>query len=687
MKRTRTSSGSTFRIIAGIVLVLAVLVLAVYLFAPGKPPPPPRSSVRYEAPSRAARPAEQVSDNLAESLPAPLMRRTEQKVSDRPAVETEPAATTEEPPLQEITLKVSGVILSASGRQPLADITVAAAVFPAGIVFRENFPDNPQNWKSREMYGEGTTDADGRVSITIPLVLSDRETGICAIAASGKGFGRVLTQKSFSVSDSAEVEVTFELAMEGAAAIEGTVTVEGTGEGIPEIVVSAQGPGGTVKTATDQNGTYRITDLASGEYSVAVEFRETEFRPGKELPFKKIKISREGETVRNVDFSLERAGIVWGYVLSPEGAGVSRANVMLCTSDSPFSQMLTAMASPESVLNAFTQDDGYYELRGVPLNREWRLYATSPSHSPQLADPFVLTANADAVRIDIYLFSGSMIRGIVVDSSGQRVPDADVICAPAYGRLFQANEAPIAFRDGQSDAQGTFTITEIPPGEYQLLAVKEGYRRALRGVPVYSDGYSEITGVRLELESAEQGDHQIFGVVLDDRGQGLDGAQVRLVAGGDQPFEKITTTGGGGRFQFDSLAPGYYMLTVTMDGFSPVTVRRVRLDQETRVAMRRSATVRGVVRVRSGELPATYTVRAYLISDDQGRSGIPAVMSDQASNEAVFSDPSGAFQMQLNAGLWRLEAVAEGYAPARVEITVQSGQILDGVELVLNESG
>jgi len=684
--KRRTSSGSTIRIIGGLVLVLAVLVLAVYLFAPGKPPPPPRSAVRYEAPqSRDTAP--QPAENTAESLPGPLIRQTEVKPVSTASAERESAAAEKAEPTEAGTLTVSGVVVSGQGRQPLPDITVEVAVFDALMGMDERLGGDPAEWKKREMYGEGRTDAEGKVTISVPLTLLTRETGVCLIHAEGQGYGRVLSRKSFTVAEDQNAEVNFELSLDSESFIEGKVTVEGTGEGVPEIVVSAAGPAGTVKGTTDDQGSYRLTGLTTGEYSVAVEYRNTEYRPGKTLPFRKVKISRGGDTVRNVDFSLERAGIVWGYVLGPDGSGVGKANVMLCTSDSPFSQMLTAMSAPESVLNAFTQDDGYYELHGVPLNREWRLYATSPNHSPQLADPFVLTAKADAVRIDIFLFSGSTIQGVVVDNTGRRVADAEVICAPAYGRLFQPNEAPIAFKNTRSDDQGTFTITEVPPGDYQLLAVKEGFRRALRGVPVYSDGYSQIQDVRLELESAEQGDHQIYGVVVDDRGQGLDGAQVRLVAGGMEPFEKVTSTAGGGRFQFDGLAPGYYMLTVTMDGFSPLTVRRVRLDQETRVAMRRSATVRGVVRVRSGQLPPTYTVRAYLLADEQGRSGIPAMMSDMASNEAVFSDPSGAFQMQLNAGAWRLEAVAEGYAPARVEITLEAGQIMDGVELVLNESG
>jgi len=536
--KRRTSSDSTIRIIGGLVLVLAVMVLAVYLFAPGKPPPPPRSAVRYEAPQSRDM-ASQPAENTAESLPGPLIRQTEVKPVSTASAETEPAAAENAEPTVAGTLTVSGVVVSGQGRQPLPDITVEVAVFDALMGMDERLGGDPAEWKKREMYGEGRTDAEGKVTISVPLTLLTRETGVCLIHAEGQGYGRVLSRKSFTVAEDQNAEVNFELSLDSESFIEGKVTVEGTGEGVPEIVVSAAGPAGTVKGTTDDQGSYRLTGLTTGEYSVAVEYRNTEYRPGKTLPFQKVKISRGGDTVRNVDFSLERAGIVWGYVLGPDGSGVGKANVMLCTSDSPFSQMLTAMSAPESVLNAFTQDDGYYELRGVPLNREWRLYATSPNHSPQLADPFVLTAKADAVRIDIFLFSGSTIQGVVVDNTGRRVPDAEVICAPVYGRLFQPNEAPIAFKDARSDAQGTFTITEVPPGDYQLLAVKEGFRRALRGVPVYSDGYSQIQDVRLELESAEQGDHQIYGVVVDDRGQGLDGAQVRLVAGGMEPARQV----------------------------------------------------------------------------------------------------------------------------------------------------
>ncbi|HOK89929.1 MAG TPA: hypothetical protein PK379_07865, partial [Candidatus Hydrogenedentes bacterium] len=142
MVKRRTSSGATIRIIAGFILVLAGLVVAVYLFAPGKPPPPPRSSVRYEAP-RAQNSTALPAENTSEALPGPLARRTEEKPAAVPAPETETAATESTETVEPGTLTVSGVVVSGQDRRPLGGITVRVAVFAAGMEKSSRLAGNP----------------------------------------------------------------------------------------------------------------------------------------------------------------------------------------------------------------------------------------------------------------------------------------------------------------------------------------------------------------------------------------------------------------------------------------------------------------------------------------------------------------------------------------------------------------
>ena len=58
-----------------------------------------------------------------------------------------------------------------------------------------------------------------------------------------------------------------------------------------------------------------------------------------------------------------------------------------------------------------------------------------------------------------------LIRGRVTDSSGQAVAAAQVSAT---------NQATNEQRRGTSDADGTFTLAELPPGDYRLVIGRSG---------------------------------------------------------------------------------------------------------------------------------------------------------------------------------------------------------------------
>ena len=194
----------------------------------------------------------------------------------------------------------------------------------------------------------------------------------------------------------------------------------------------------------------------------------------------------------------------------------------------------------------------------------------------------------------------------------------------------------------------------------------------------------------LTLRGVDEGQHTVFGVVVDDRGQGIDGAEVRLAGvsmGGLEGSDRSTTTANQGAFQFDGVSVGQYTIIVTHDGYSPTTVRRVRLNEETHVTLRQSAQVRGHVLLKATNQPPTsYDVAAYPISERTGSISMMGMASDSARDETFFA-PDGSFELILNAGTYRLEASADDYTPARQEITVEAGQVLDNIEFILDEEG
>ena len=671
IKRSK-SSLSTLQIVGAAVIGLGVLVgLAFFLVQP-KPEAPPKSKVSYQAPpTEKPKPVSVKNDEPFVPVPSPVTTAASQ--TGEP--EQENAA-----PAEGAVFRITGTVIDSVDKSPIAKAQISATrMLSPG----EAPPERRRRRGGGEQRSDDVVNAVTNDDGTYELALV--KPGVYSVEFKAKGY---VTFKAMSEAVSPEqpaAEINAELTT--GATISGRVRIAGSSEGAPDLKVYVErGP----EARTDADGRYELVGLEPGEAGVTVELRGSEFVAGKALPFQKVKLASANEHIKNVDFEVEAAGIVWGYVTTTDKQPVPNADVVLCTSDSPLSQALNSMVKQAPPLSNRSGDDGYYELRGVPLNQQWRLYATCKESAPQLADPFLLTKEQRSVRIDVFMFSGSNVLGVVKSDKGELIPDADVACIPAYGKLLSPVEAPQAFRSARSDDNAQFTITQIPPGEYQLFARKKGFKIAVMGYPIYPDGYSDIK-VELTLNSADDGKYTVFGTVKDNTGAAVDGANVRLTGMSGATFdamERSTTSSGGGKFSFEGVNTGYYSLEVTKEGYAPTTVRRVRLNEEVQVVLKQTATIRGFVTARdTGRAPATYTVEAYpLAAGGEGRLDTMSMMGG-ATNSMSFSNPDGSFELRVNAGAYRLEAQAEGYAPSRVEVEVQAGQIMDNVKIVLDDRG
>ncbi|MCF6283706.1 MAG: carboxypeptidase-like regulatory domain-containing protein, partial [Candidatus Hydrogenedentes bacterium] len=446
---------------------------------------------------------------------------------------------------------------------------------------------------------------------------------------------------------------------------------------------------------TDEEGRYQIGGLSPGTYAVIADIEKTAYRVTKELPFKRTTISGPDQAVTGMDFKLDKGGVVWGYVTTPDNDPVS-ADVLLCTSESILSQALSAMVRKAPPLHDNSnQEDGYYELVGVPLNEPWRLYATADESAPQLADPFILTERKKEARVDIFMFPGTNVYGQVVDSEGEGVPDAQIMCIPGYAQLLAPMDAPQAVRETRSDEEGFFEVRELPAGSYQVMAHKQGFKIALRGEPLYSDGYHEIKNFRVVLDNIEAGRYAVFGTVEDSSGAALSGARVVLTGLGTENLQGVdrdSITDGSGAFHIEGVEIGSYMLRAEYEGYSPKTLGRVLLDEPNRIVMETSSYVRGRVLAKATNTAPEggYTVTATLLERaEEEESGILSFLAnaDGTVKSEQFNDPQGNYKLTLSSGTWQLEGSATGLTPKRVTVTMAPGETQDNIDIILTRDG
>ena len=201
-----------------------------------------------------------------------------------------------------------------------------------------------------------------------------------------------------------------------------------------------------------------LRDWSRNSLRVAVDLNGTTYMAGRELPYQRVTISSPDENKTGVDFTVDAAGLVWGYVFSPDKEPIPQTGIMLTSGESMLSQALKMAGQRRTPVADNSGEDGYYELAGVPLNEEFRVHAMSSAYAPQLSDPFILTESNRTARVDIYMFAGTNVYGHVVDANNQAIPGAEVMCIPSYGKFFSAMTAPQAFRGGNTDSNGAFTL-------------------------------------------------------------------------------------------------------------------------------------------------------------------------------------------------------------------------------------
>lgn len=698
--RRGKGSVSTLHYVLMILFLLGVVVVMAILLTPEKEEAPPASTIAYES-----RPEGREHDDLR-------LRRFAQSGGKGNAAHDDATVTlasnpeNSEPSSATGTYLIDGTISDGKTGEPVSDVSVIASRIPTEAeesAYRARDREITEQNRSAEinalidekqrLWADASTRSGPDGHFELPIEIE----GDYKITVLPRSHLRRVVDKEFVGESRPKWRV--EVALESGATISGRVTDSFDNKGIEGITVYATlEPNQTVNEArTDAEGNYTIGGLAPGNFSVVAEIERTVYRVTKILPFKRTSIAAPDQAVRGIDFKLDKGGVVWGYVKTPDDKPVA-ANVVLCTSESVLTQALSAMVRKAPPLNDHSsKEDGYYELTGVPLNEEWRVYASAEETAPQLADAFILSPRAKEVRVDITMYSGSNVYGQVVDGKGKPVPDARIACFPSYTQLMSPMDNPQVAREGRSDDDGYFELKELPAGNYQIMAQKEGYKYALNGTPIYSNGYHEVKNVRVVLDAIEAGKYRVFGTVTDATGSAVNGAKITLSGIGTESLngvERETESGSGGDFNFDGVEIGTYTLQAEKEGFARKTLSKVLLDKENAIVLEAASIVRGRVLVKSTNAAPEngYTVSANLIQSEvsgEDSNGFLSFLQGAESNNKSesFSDPTGTYELTLSAGTWQLEGSATPLAPARKQITLQPGEVLENIDLVLDADG
>ena len=288
--------------------------------------------------------------------------------------------------------------------------------------------------------------------------------------------------------------------------ISGEVTDAETGEGIANATVAGDG----LSATTDAEGEYTIEDVEEGSYDLVASAEGYEDSDPVTVPV------GEGEDVTDVDFALEALpGSISGTVES-DGSPLEGA-------------IVTANG-----LSTETASNGSYTIVDVPPGD----YTVTADHEDHEADsqPVSVGPGDDVTGVD---FDLEPLPGSI---SGTVLGDGE----PLEGATVTANG-----HSTQTEADGSYTISDLAPDTYTVTASHEGYEADSQDVPVGPN--QDVTGVDFDLEA-----------VLEVRDEALVWLQCIPVSW-DTGDEGHTFTG-------EDVADDAFPLPLQMDGDGPDTV-------------------------------------------------------------------------------------------------------------------
>jgi hypothetical protein len=215
-----------------------------------------------------------------------------------------------------------------------------------------------------------------------------------------------------------------------------------------------------------------------------------------------------GATV-TIDVALAPGGVISGRVTGPNG---------------PIEGAEVGATNPSWYFSTTTDRQGQYTLSGLPderflvLARKWGHVMpglpadpdgslTSGSAPAELV--VELGSGIEAV-VDLHLTPGATVRGRVEKADG----------SSAAGALV---EIPFSGVGSHADANGSFVLGPVEPGEHEIAATLAGSGRQTHALHVPADG-GAIEEITLRLPTGAR----ITGQLFSKAGQALDGAYVQI---------------------------------------------------------------------------------------------------------------------------------------------------------------
>lgn len=313
--------------------------------------------------------------------------------------------------------------------------------------------------------------------------------------------------------------------------IAGVVTDSSTGNPIPGASIQVfKDLTVIVSVLTDPNGTYSVTDISPGNYSVVAN-------------------ATNHQTKALGAIVLSNATTTVNFPLDPS-PGTIVGNVTDAITTNPIAGASIQIFDGQTLIaNSLTDPNGNYQVHNIAPG-SYTVNATKVGYQTQSVGAIVASSATTTVNFALEINPGA-IAGTVIDVLTTN-PIAGATILVFRGRTFVASVL--------TDTNGNYTISNLTPGQYFVNASATNYQSAVQGATVVSN-ITTTANFALELNPGT-----ISGTVTNAaNGSAIPGASVRLFR--EQTLIKSTLTDPSGNYSLPGIAPGSYVVVVSASDF------------------------------------------------------------------------------------------------------------------------
>lgn len=286
----------------------------------------------------------------------------------------------------------------------------------------------------------------------------------------------------------------------------------------------------------------------------------------------------------------ERAGVgsLRGRVMDFEsGAAIAAATVVMAG---------TGYAGEKTALQEATDENGYFRYAEVAAGDAYTLHVTDPQDRKRTLASVAVDTNREKDIGVLWMGKANPLEGVVLDAAGMPVAAADVQVHEGGGSMLEMlrnlpkmietmdRDAVPAART-KSERTGRFTVDKVAPGPYTLVVRAAGHQLKTHKIVMTSTG---VAGGALTIRLAPG--MPIKGIVVDERGRGIEDARVACMVKNDMESvlfgRQYSMTDRDGRFVIEA-PPSQAALNVIVaaEGYPTLFTEARSGDQELRFVL------------------------------------------------------------------------------------------------------